>query len=74
MNNKKKWFISLAHAFVLTIISLVWMHTPYTYGDEKFLIKWSAVIKRLVFNYDEAPLKNQFLCGTLFSILEHRRV
>lgn len=61
MNNKKKWFISLAHAFVLTIISLVWMHTPYTYGDEKFLIKWSAVIKRLVFNYDEAPLKNQFL-------------
>lgn len=61
MTSKKKWASSFAHAFALLILSLLWLHTPYTYGDEKFLIKWCSVIKRMALHIDEDSSKDRFL-------------
>jgi hypothetical protein len=58
---RNKWFISFLHAFVLLILSLIWLHTPFTYGDEKFLIKWTSVVKRLVLQMDDDLPKDNFI-------------
>ena len=61
MRIRNKWFISFLHAFVLLAFSLIWLHTPFTYGDEKFLIKWTSVVKRMVFRLDDTPPKDNFI-------------
>ena len=61
MRIRNKWFISFLHAFVLLGLSLIWLHTPFTYGDEKFLIKWTSVVKRMVFQLDDTPPKDNFI-------------
>ena len=61
MRIRNKWFISFLHAFVLLILSLIWLHTPFTYGDEKFLIKWTSVVKRMVFQLDDTLPKDHFI-------------
>lgn len=61
MRDRNKWFISFLHAFVLLGLSLIWLHTPFTYGDEKFLIKWTSVVKRMVFRLDDTPPKDNFI-------------
>ncbi len=61
MRLRNKWFISFLHAFVLLAFSLIWLHTPFTYGDEKFLIKWTSVVKRLVLQMDDDRPKDNFM-------------
>jgi len=61
MTTKRKWALSFAHSFVLLLFSMLWLHSPYTYGDEKFLIKWSSVVKRMALHMDEDSSKDRFL-------------
>jgi hypothetical protein len=61
MKLRNKWLISFLHSFVLLTLSLIWLHTPFTYGDEKFLIKWTAVVKRLVLQMDDDLPKDNFM-------------
>jgi hypothetical protein len=61
MRIRNKWFISFLHSFALLPFSLIWLHTPFTYGDEKFLIKWTSVVKRMVFQLDDTPPKDNFI-------------
>lgn len=56
-----KWLISFGHAFVLLALTIFWLDTDYSYGDEQALIKWSSIIKRVVLNIDKDPPKNDFL-------------
>jgi hypothetical protein len=61
MRLRNKWFISFLNAFVLLTFSIIWLHTPFTYGDEKFLIKWTSVVKRLVLQMDDDRPKDNFM-------------
>ncbi len=61
MKSWLKWTISFLHAFLLIAFTAFWMSTDYTYGDERFLIKWSSILKRVVFHIDEDPPKKDFL-------------
>jgi hypothetical protein len=61
MKTRTKWWFSFGHSFILMALSLMWLHTPYNYGDENFLVKWSAVVKRLIFQVDVDPPKDNFL-------------
>jgi hypothetical protein len=56
-----KWLISIAHAFLLLLLSAFWMNSDYTYGDERMLIQWSSIFKRVVLNIDEDPPKDDYL-------------
>lgn len=61
MRTRNIWLVSFLHSFVLLIVSLIWLHTPFTYGDEKFLIKWTSVVKRLVLQLDDDLPKDHFI-------------
>ncbi|RZL44724.1 MAG: CHASE2 domain-containing protein [Pedobacter sp.] len=61
MTNKIKWLISFLHSFILIAFTAIWMNTGFTYGDEQLLIKWSSILKRLVFNIDVDPPKKDFI-------------
>jgi hypothetical protein len=56
-----KWLISFAHAFLLLGFTAWWMNTGFTYGDEQLLIKWSSILKRVVFQIDKDPPKKDFI-------------
>lgn len=61
MTHKKKWIISVVHAILLMAFSLFWLNSSYTYGDEKLLVKWSSIFKKVVLQIDEDPLKKDYL-------------
>jgi len=61
MKTRTKWWFSFGHSFILLALSLMWLNTPYNYGDENFLIKWSTVAKRLIFQVDVDPPKDNFI-------------
>ena len=61
MKKNRIWVRSFLHAFVLLALSLFWLHTPYTYGDESLLVKWSSIVKRVIFKFDQDPPKDDFL-------------
>ena len=61
MKTWHKWLISFGHAFVLLALTAFWMNTDYSYGDERMLVQWSSILKRVVFNIDEDPPKEDFL-------------
>lgn len=50
-----KWVISIFHAFLLLVFTVVWMNSNYTYGDEHFIIKWTSIAKRVIFKIDDDP-------------------
>ncbi|MBC7914195.1 MAG: CHASE2 domain-containing protein [Pyrinomonadaceae bacterium] len=56
-----KWLISLGHAFLLLALTAFWMNTDYSYGDERLLVQWSSILKRVVLNIDEDPPQEDFL-------------
>ncbi|NRF37965.1 CHASE2 domain-containing protein [Pedobacter foliorum] len=56
-----KWLISFLHAFVLFVLTVFWVNTDYSYGDERMLIQWSSILKRVVLQIDEDPPKKDFL-------------
>jgi hypothetical protein len=39
----------------------VLLDQDFTYGDEKFLIKWSTILKKIVLGIDDKPPKSDFL-------------
>ncbi|MCG6186785.1 CHASE2 domain-containing protein [Maribellus maritimus] len=57
----KIWLISLAHSFVLLSLGYIWLGMTYTFGDEAFLIKWTALIKKDILNFDPKPLPSEVL-------------
>lgn len=61
MKTSVKWLISFAHAFLLLGFTAWWMNTGLTYGDEQLLVKWSSILKRVVFQIDKDPPKKDFI-------------
>ena len=61
MSPRKKWTISFAHAFLLMAFSTLWLNSSFTYGDEKLLVQWSSIFKRVVLKMDEEPPKKDYL-------------
>ena len=70
MNTNNKYFvnkklrlitISALHALFLVIASLWILQQNFTYGDERFVIRWSSVIKKMVFKIDDKPPRNDLL-------------
>ncbi|MEY2903103.1 MAG: hypothetical protein RLY89_2209 [Bacteroidota bacterium] len=61
MTPRKKWTISFAHAFLLMAFSTLWLNSSFTYGDEKLLVQWSSIFKRVVLKMDEEPPKKDYL-------------
>jgi hypothetical protein len=61
MRNSTKWFISLVHGVLLFLFSVWWLNSNLTYGDERFLVKWSSVFKRVILRIDDPPPKKDFL-------------
>ncbi len=61
MTPKRKWTISFAHAFLLMAFSTLWLNSSFTYGDEKLLVQWSSIFKRVVLQIDEDPPKKDFV-------------
>jgi hypothetical protein len=56
-----KWLISGAHAVILLVLSSYWMNTNYIYGDERVLVQWSSILKRLALKLDNDPPKEDYL-------------
>ena len=57
----KLLLISLIHSFFLLTLGYVWLGMTYTFGDEAFLIKWTALIKKELLNIDPKPAPNEIL-------------
>jgi hypothetical protein len=41
--------------------STLWLNSSFTYGDEKLLVQWSSIFKRVVLKMDEEPPKKDYL-------------
>lgn len=52
---------SVVHAVFLVIATLWLLQQNYTYGDERFVIRWSSIIKKMVFKIDDKPSRNDLL-------------
>ena len=61
MKTFTKWMISLGHAILLLAFTIIWLNTNFAYGDERHLVQWSSVIKRVVLGIDEDPPKKDYL-------------
>ncbi len=61
MTPRKKWTISFAHAILLMAFSTLWLNSSFTYGDEKLLVQWSSIFKRVILHLDEDPPKKDYL-------------
>ncbi|HEY0768968.1 MAG TPA: hypothetical protein VGD31_01355, partial [Sphingobacteriaceae bacterium] len=61
MKSRIKWIISVAHALILLLLTAFWMNTDFTYGDERMLVQWSSILKRVVLGIDEDPPKTDYL-------------
>jgi len=54
-------FGSFLHAFVLLGLTFFWLSLPNVYSDEAFLVKWTSLIKKKVFNLDDKPNPDEVL-------------
>ncbi len=61
MRNSVKWLISFFHAFLLLFFAIWWQSSSFTYGDERFLVTWSSIFKRVVLHIDEDPPAKDYL-------------
>lgn len=61
MRNSTKWIISFVHALILFAFSFWWINSNLTYGDERFLIQWSSIFKRVILKIDNPPEPNEFI-------------
>lgn len=61
MKTWRYFTLHLIHAVILIAISLTWLNTPYSYGDEEFLVKWSSYTKRLFLNKEKKSIKKDFI-------------
>jgi len=56
-----KWLISGTHAILLLVLTYYWINTNYSYGDERVLVQWSSILKRVALNIDQDPPKEDYL-------------
>ncbi len=49
------FFLSLLNGLLMLCLSLYWQGLPYTFGDEAFLIKWTALTKKSLLGLDAKP-------------------
>jgi hypothetical protein len=56
-----KWLISGLHAVILLVLTGFWINTNYSYGDERLLVQWSSILKRVALNIDQDPPKEDYL-------------
>ncbi|MEM6398279.1 MAG: CHASE2 domain-containing protein [Bacteroidota bacterium] len=47
--------ISTLNAGIMLVITFVWLGLPYTFGDEAFFIKWTALTKKSLLGIDPKP-------------------
>lgn len=47
--------LSALNAGVMLLITFVWLGLPYTFGDEGFFIKWTALSKKSLLGIDPKP-------------------
>ena len=60
-NRKVLIILSILHSVLLIFLTLWLLDQNVTYGDEKALIKWSTIIKKLVFKIDPKPAQQELL-------------
>jgi hypothetical protein len=56
-----KWLISGAHAILLLVLTAFWINSNYSYGDERVLVQWASILKRVALNIDQDPPKEDYL-------------
>ena len=61
MKRSVKWFISFLHAFVLVLLTALWISFDLTYGDETTIIQRASIFKRVVLGIDEDPPKKDYI-------------
>jgi len=49
------FLLSLFNGLLMLCLSLYWQGLPYTFGDEAFLIKWTALTKKSLLGLDKKP-------------------
>lgn len=54
-------FGAFLHAFLLLGLTFFWLSLPNVYSDETFLVKWTSLIKKKVFNLDDKPNPDEVL-------------
>jgi len=53
--------LSLLQAVAMLVFTFYWLHLPYTFGDEAFLIRWSSLVKKSLFGIDPKPAPEEAL-------------
>ena len=61
LKKKRTVIISIVHGFFLLGLGYIWLGMTYTFGDEAFLIKWTALIKKEILNIDPKPQPREVL-------------
>ena len=56
-----KWLISGTHAILLLVLTSYWINTNYSYGDERVLVQWTSILKRVALNIDQDPPQEDYL-------------
>ncbi len=49
------WVLTSVNALLMLLLSFYWLSLPYTFGDEAFLIKWTALTKKSLLGIDPKP-------------------
>ena len=60
-NTKRIRVLSLLNAVAMLVFTFYWLHLPYTFGDEAFLIRWSALVKKSLLGVDPKPAPEEVL-------------
>lgn len=55
------WVLSFFNGIFMLCFSLYWLSLPYNFGDERFLIKWSSLIKKSLLGLDDKPNPEEVL-------------
>ena len=53
--------LSTVNALLMLLITFHWLRLPYTFGDEAFLIKWTALTKKSLLGIDPKPVPESVL-------------
>lgn len=55
------WLLSFINGVIMLCLAFYWLSLPYTFGDEAFMIKWSSLVKKSLFGFDDKPAPNEVL-------------
>ncbi|MCX6160862.1 MAG: CHASE2 domain-containing protein [Ignavibacteriae bacterium] len=58
---RRLYITAFVHSLLLLTATLWLLEMNTTYGDEKFLMQWSSVIKKMLFKIDNKPSKSELL-------------